>query len=348
LVASTVTPEWIDAGARSAEELHALYTGLAGCTPPESPLRVLWVHSREAHISVGASQDPAVDLDLAACEANGVPVVRRPLGGGSVWVDADQACFFLVQPRQVLARGHRHLFALGLGIAMDVLRELGLEGVEARGQDVWVQGRKIMGTGAATLNEGCVFGASFLRRFPVERFLECVYEPSDGYREWLRPALEEGMTDCAAQCPEAASTPERLEAALNEVLERRFSTPARHYRPRPAEWDQWLAAGREELADLADSQGGPAVRDGIRVNRDNHVFETRGHCGRLRLHIAGTHIARIWCEDPSVDRVLRETLVGESPERLRVRSRLNGHLDAVIVDEVSARIDGLYRGIAAA
>ncbi|WP_018881370.1 MULTISPECIES: lipoate--protein ligase family protein [unclassified Thioalkalivibrio] len=347
MVASTVTPEWIDAGARSAEELHALYTGLAASTAPDAPPRILWVHAHEPHISIGASQDAESDLDLAACAEQGVPVVRRPLGGGSVWVDADQACFFLIQPRQVLARGHRHLFAVGLGIAMDVLRALGLEGVEARGQDVWVQGRKIMGTGAATLDEGCVFGASFLRHFPVERFLACVYAPSEGYRDWLRPALETGMTDCARQCPQVPA-PAQVEAALQDVLARRFGIPARRIEPDRAILDQWLALGREELTDLADGQGSPSVRDGIRVNRDNHVFETRGACGRLRLHVEGSHIARIWCEDAATTAILEERLVGESPERLRVRSRLNGQLDARMVDEISARIDGLYRGIAAA
>ncbi|WP_038053599.1 lipoate--protein ligase family protein [Thioalkalivibrio sp. ALJ1] len=347
MVASTVTPEWIDAGARSAEELHALYAGLAGTTSPDAPPRLLWAHAREAHISIGASQDAEADLDLAACAAQGVPVVRRPLGGGSVWVDADQACFFLIQPRHVLAQGHRHLFAMGLGIAMDVLRELGIKGVEARGQDVWVQGRKIMGTGAATLDEGCVFGASFLRHFPVERFLACVNAPSEGYRDWLRPALETGMTDCARQCQQVPE-PVQIESALRTVLERRFGVPARNLSPDSATIEQWLAVGREELADLADGLGSPAVRDGIRVNRDNHVFETRGPCGRLRLHVEGSHIARVWCEDPETTAILEARLVGESPERLRVRSRLNGQLEPQVVDEISARIDGLYRGIAAA
>ncbi|PYG04342.1 hypothetical protein D893_00135 [Thioalkalivibrio sp. ALE21] len=338
-------PEWIDAGERSATELHALYTGLAASTPPDAPPRVLWVRSREAHVSVGGSQDPEADLDLDHCAARGIPVVRRPLGGGSVWVDADQDCFFVIRPSRVLTRGPRHLFAQGLAMAVDVLRELGLQGVEPRGQDVWVQGRKIMGTGAATLNEGSVFGASFLGRFPVEDFLACVRAPSEGYREWLRPVLEAGMTDCAGElgrAPDSAA----LRDSLRRVTERRFEAPPVEVTPDAATLEAWLAAGYEELDDLADGDARPSVPEGIRVNRDNHVFETRVACGRLRLHVEGQHIARVWCEDPAVDRVLGERVAGELPERLHLRSRLAGCLDPAVADAVSARIDALYRGIA--
>lgn len=341
-----VTPVWLDAGQVSAQSMHALYTGMAACTREDDPVRVLWLCSSQAHVSVGASQDPAADLDLAACAAQGIPVVRRPLGGGAVWVEADQPCFFLVMPRRILARGHRHLFSVGMGLAVAVLRQLGLEEVETRSQDIWVHGRKIMGTGAATLEQGCVFGASFLRRFPAERFLACIFSPSEGYREWVLPALREGVTDCEQEMlppPDNAAFRE----ALRDALQQRFGVAPRIQDLDPELRAAWITRGHEELGDMEQGQTRPAVPSGIRINRVNHVFETHSRCGRLRLHVAGTAIRRIWCEEPRINAVLQERAIGLAPERLVLRASLSQGMESSLADEISCRVDALYRGIRA-
>ncbi len=337
-------PEWLDAGRVSASSMHALYSGMAASTREGDPVRILWLYSGDDHVSVGASQNPAADLDLAACAAQGVPVLRRPLGGGAVWVETDQPCFFLVLPRNKLARGHRHLFSLGMGLAMGVLRLLGLESVEARSQDIWIHGRKIMGTGAATLDKGCVFGASFLRRFPAERFLSCVFAPSDGYREWVLPALREGVTDCEREMspPPVASD---FRDAMHVAVRQRFGVLPLMRELDPALRDAWITRGREELDDLEQGQTRPAVPSGIRINRANHVFETDSRCGRLRLHLTGTVIRRIWCEDPRINAVLQARAVGLAPERLVLRGSLSQGVGPSLADEISCRVDALYRGI---
>jgi len=324
--------------------MHALYTGMAACTSDEDPVRVLWLQSSEDHVSVGASQDPAADLDLAGCAKQGIPVLRRPLGGGAVWVEAGQPCFFLVMPRHSLARGHRHLFSMGMGLAVAVLRQLGLEDVETRSQDIWIHGRKIMGTGAATLEKGCVFGASFLLRFPIERFLACIFAPSEGYREWVLPALREGVTDCEREMIPAPEN-DAFRWGLLEALRQRFGVPPKTVELDPALRAAWIARGREELEDMEQGDTRSAVPSGIRINRVNHVFETSSRCGRLRLHVAGTSIRRIWCEEPRINEVLQKRVIGLAPERLVLRASLSQGLEPSLADEISCRVDALYRGI---
>lgn len=343
---ATEPPVWMDAGSVSARDMHALYTGMTACTLEGDPIRALWLCSADAHVSIGASQNPATDLDLDGCRRQGVEVLRRPLGGGAVWIDAEQPCFFLVVPRNALPRGHRHLFSLGMGLVVAVLRQLGFEDVEMRSQDVWVGGRKIMGTGAATLEKGCVFGASFLRRFPAERFLACVYAPSEGYREWVLRALEEGITDCEQELVEIPDN-DMFRDALVEALQQRFGGDPRPLSLTSEERAVWIERGREELDDLEQGESCSAVPSGLRINRENYVFETNSRCGRLRLHLSGKEIRRIWCEEPKIDAVLQERVVGLAPERLVLRTNLSRVLDASLADEISCRVDGLYRGIRA-
>lgn len=337
-------PVWIDAGLVSAADMHALYTGMTASTTADDRLRILWMINQEAHLTVGATQNAEADVDLAACAAENVPVLRRSLGGGLVWMDSQQPCFFLIQPKRRLARGHRHLFALGLALTMATLRQLGLDAIEAHSQDIWVHGRKIMGTGAATLDEGCVFGASFLLSFPAQRFLACVHAPSEGYREWVWPALAEGVTDWQKELTQLPSNA-AVRTALLQAIRQRFEAPPAVLELTATQREDCIQRGQEELDELEQAATQPAVPSGLRINRRNHVFETRSRCGRLRLHITGTRIARIWCEEPRINAVLQERVVGITPERLVLRSSLGHSLEAGLVDEISCRIDALYRGI---
>ena len=61
-------------------------------------------------------------------------------------------------------------------------RRFGLP-VEWHGQDLWLAGRKIAGSGAATIGRCAVFASSFLLHFPAERFARCIASP-------LRPGAE--------------------------------------------------------------------------------------------------------------------------------------------------------------
>lgn len=343
-MATSEAPVWLDGGRVAAREMHALYTGMTVCTGADDPIRVMWLTSAEAHVSIGAGQNPAADLDLAGCREQGVEVLRRPLGGGAVWIDADQPFFFLVLPRRAFARGHRHLFSLGMGLVVAVLRQLGFEDVEMRSQDIWVGGRKIMGTGAATMEKGCVFGASFLRRFPARRFLECIHAPSEGYRDWVLQALEEGITDCER---ELADTPDNevFREALFEALHQRFGVEPVREPLQPEAREEWIARGQEELEDLEQGDTHAAVPSGIRINRESYVFETRSRCGRLRLQLCGNEIRRIWCEEPKINSVLQQRALGLVPERLVLRSNLSRALSPSLADEISCRVDALYRGI---
>lgn len=52
---------------------------------------------RPAGITLGRTQDPALELDLARCAADGVPWALRPTGGGAIFHD-DEWTFALIAP----------------------------------------------------------------------------------------------------------------------------------------------------------------------------------------------------------------------------------------------------------
>lgn len=338
-------PAWSDLGVVPAEKMHALYTGLTATIPPDAPPRILWLINGEDHLSIGAGQDAANDLDLDRCRAQGIPVLRRPLGGGAIWLTAGQPCFMVILPRRSLTRGHRHLFALGSGLAVATLRYLGLPAVTTRGQDVCASDRKIMGTGAATILEGCVFGASFLCRFPAERFVSFLRLSSDSYRSWVLEALREGVTDIEQESGKPPPSADQVRTALYSAVAQRFGMEPESTPVDAVAIEQWVAIGKEEIDDLTLGDLGPSVPSGIRINRRSHVFQTTTRCGELRIHVDNAGIRRVWCEEPRIQQILQEKIIGLVPERLVLRARLNRFLDPDHADEVSSQIDALYRGI---
>ena len=180
---------WIDVGLVSPEVFHATYIGLAEIQSKDASPILLWGRTT-SHICLGQHQYSVAELK----QPLEVPVLQRPLGGGTVWVDECQYCFVLIVPLDHAHGRPQQWFEWGLAPALATYRQFGLD-VMRQEQDVWLGGRKIGGSGAATIGNCAVIASSFLLHFPVERFAQCIACPSEGFRDWLKVALLEGMTD---------------------------------------------------------------------------------------------------------------------------------------------------------
>jgi len=104
---------------------------------------------RPASVSIGYFQSAAEVADLGACRRDGVPVVRRPSGGGAIFTDDRQLVYALVwaPPKAVTAKEG---FDLACGAIARALGRLGAKGVERSGvNDVLVWGRKVSGSAQA-------------------------------------------------------------------------------------------------------------------------------------------------------------------------------------------------------
>lgn len=184
-----VPARWIDLGLVAPRAFHATYNALAECQEPHGRPIVVWGRCHD-HISLGQHQSARAELipDID------VPVIQRPLGGGVVWIDPAQYCFVVLVPLDHLRLRPGEWFAWALQPAVDTYRHFGLP-VGLRENDLWLHERKIGGSGAATIGNYAVIGASFMLRFPAERFARCIACPSDEFREWLAAELRNTITD---------------------------------------------------------------------------------------------------------------------------------------------------------
>jgi lipoate-protein ligase A len=250
-----ILARWLDLGNTDPWTFHATYAGIAA-TQSDVPLPTVVWGCVGTHVCLGQSQ--------GMCElANvlDVPVVRRPLGGGTVWVDEMQMSYALVAPLAFVPPRHVDWYEWALGPAIATFGSFGLV-VERQAEDLWLGGRKIAGSGAATIGRSAVVASSFLMHFPRARFTRAVAATSQGFRTQLFQALSAAMTDWSehAPVPEGASVKAAFKGAVLHGLDWHLQ-PGEVSVAEAAEIRSW----REELSEPIEP-GIRRVPGGVKLN----------------------------------------------------------------------------------
>ncbi len=110
-------------------------------------------------------------------------MIRRQIGGGPVYLDADQLFFQVTLGVDRAPRRVDHLYERYLEPAAAAFRRLGLD-VRRRGlNDLAVGRRKVSGTGAGQIGDGVTVVGNVLFRFPHERMVEVLALPEGRLRD---------------------------------------------------------------------------------------------------------------------------------------------------------------------
>jgi lipoate-protein ligase A len=229
---------WIRLGLVEPLELHASYAGLAAAQPADGAPIVLWARAK-TQLCLGHS-DGLAEIEPGAKRS----ALRRPLGGGLVWVDEGEYVFALIAPRRHAPGRPARWSSWALAPVVATYRQFGLPAY-LNGNDVWLNGHKIAGAGAASIGACAVVASSFLLRFPLQAFAAPMSNPSAEFRAWLREGLSLAMTEWAEQ---GALPAERaLEDAFRARFEAQYGWHFEHAWPNPAEAVA-IDAARAELA----------------------------------------------------------------------------------------------------
>jgi lipoate-protein ligase A len=279
-----IPARFIDLGVLDPGSFHATYAGVALALADGASPVILWGRAR-AHISLGQSQ--AADVELAP--DIDVPVVRRPLGGGAVWIDERQHCHVLVVPLSLAPRRPADWYDWGLRPAVATYRRFGIAVVRVE-EDLWLDGRKIAGSGAATLGACAVLASSFLIRFPAGRFARCMRSPSATYREWLAAGLAATMTDWESH--QRPPRPAVLRRAYCDALRSELGWQPCFSKLRKSERAMRRVA-HEDMMEPVLAPGRVHVQEGIKLNVRSFLIESsRGGDLERILKVGGTVVRR--------------------------------------------------------
>ena len=232
---------FVDTGARDGASNMALDEALlvmheAGATPPT--LRVYgWC---QPTLSLGYAQNARQEVDLAACHAQGVAVIRRPTGGRAVLHD-QEVTYSVVMPLTLADGPHtitEHYRRIGMALSA-ALQALGLPVHLARPQvrtapvrtpaspacfaalsryELSAAGKKIVGSAQKRAQRTVLQHGSIPLWMDRQRLFQCLRVPPE-----RRAALVQEAYTTMGAVNEIAPTPVTL-PAVQDALRQGFST----------------------------------------------------------------------------------------------------------------------------
>ncbi|ADK86339.1 biotin/lipoate A/B protein ligase [Desulfarculus baarsii DSM 2075] len=215
------------------------------------------------YVCVGFHQDAAQEVDLDHCRQAGLPVFRREVGGGAVYLDGRQYFFQIVLRRDnpLIPARRDEFYARFLA---PVARAYGRIGVEARLKpvnDLLCGQRKVCGSGAGEIGESVVFVGNMIMDFDCQAMARVLRAPDEKFRDKAQKTMEANMGSIRGLLGSAADR--WTEGALNQIMAEEFAKllgplePARPDQALRAEMDrlaqrmlapQWLLRGRRPSA----------------------------------------------------------------------------------------------------
>jgi lipoate-protein ligase A len=251
---------------------QTVYHAVAYAMKADTPNTIILVSPKDPYVCIGYHQDIEKEVDLDYCRVDRLPVYRREVGGGAVYLDHGQLFAQWIFHDGDLPVSLDERFKLYIDPLIATYQALGINATYRPVNDIHVNGRKIGGTGAAQIGLAEVVVGSLMYAFDKKTMARVLKVPSEKMRDKIFESLEQYMTTMTeelgtppdrktvkdiyiekaaealgADIVEGAWTPEEESVAAD--LDARFVS------------DEWLY------------QKGRLRQPGVKIHQDVHVVE---------------------------------------------------------------------------
>jgi lipoate-protein ligase A len=184
----------IDVGKVSYLRSQTIYHALAYAKKRGIPDTLVLDTPGSPYVCIGFHGDLKEEVDIDFCNSNGIPVLRRETGGGTVYLDDDQLFIQWIFDPKTLPRKIETRFQLFTKPLVETYKFFGIKASFHPPNDVHVRGRKIVGTGAAAIGGAEVVTGNFLFDFDCDTMAKVLNVPGGHFRERFFESLQKYMT----------------------------------------------------------------------------------------------------------------------------------------------------------
>jgi lipoate-protein ligase A len=173
----------------------------------------------DPYVCIGYHQDLDKEVDVEFCQSNQIPIFRREVGGGGVYLDNDQLFYQLVihKDNPLAPRDKSSFYRKFLQAPIETYREIGVRAEYKPVNDIVTKNRKISGNGAGEIGDYLVLVGNLILSFNYDMMSRVLRVPDEKFRDKVYKSMQENLTTIAR---ELGSVPPR--ESLTGRLARNF------------------------------------------------------------------------------------------------------------------------------
>jgi len=175
------------------------------------------------YVCIGFHQDLKQEVDLDYCKSNNIPVFRRDLGGGAVYLDGNQLFFQLILHRDnpVVPKRKERFYTTFIQPIINIYNQIGIPALFKPVNDVITGTRKISGTGVAEIGNCIVFVGNLIMDFNYEMMARVLKVPDEKFRDKVHRTLRDNLSTIRRELGEAEAE-KWDENKLNNLMIKEF------------------------------------------------------------------------------------------------------------------------------
>lgn len=175
----------IDFGRVSALRSQTLWHALAYGVSAGGPPTLSFMRPSRPYVGLGYHRR-LEEADIDGCRAAGLPVFRRMVGGGVVYLDEHQQFFQICLPVKDVPRSREQALRRLLSPAVEAFRAVGIPAELDPEGEIVVGEAKICGHGAAQIDDAVVVVGNLIERFDHTAAARVLALPDDVRAEVVR------------------------------------------------------------------------------------------------------------------------------------------------------------------
>jgi lipoate-protein ligase A len=208
----------LDLGAINGYTMTNLYEAVGYAVSSGEVLNTLiFNHPESPFVNIGYHQLMDKEINIEFAKEQGFILVRRTLGGGAILDGPWEQDYFVVVNRASpeCPKSIPEFYNTFMKPPLYTLRKLGLNASIRQPNDILVNGKKISGNGAISIEKANILAGDLLLDAPTHLMSEIIKTPSEKFKDKLATSMSEWITSIRVQTGETISR-ERVKELIVE------------------------------------------------------------------------------------------------------------------------------------